>query len=310
QFNSTVKSDLIGYMHRSSPCFPPSSRDVGRFASIVFYRVLMPATPLVRPSAPQTSAYLRLSLSLSPPPIAPLDNTLPPPHSLMTSPISQVYLCPVSEMESQKQVIERLRTAFRSGLTTPLRFRLTQLEALLTLLEDNETQILEAMHKDLAKPKFEAALSEIDMVVNDLCYTINNLHNWVQPSYVGKNLATKLDDCFVRREPLGLVLIIGAWNYPLQLIFSPLIGAIAAGNCAILKPSEISKATEKLISELIPKYLSQECYSVICGGADETKLLLENRFDHIFYTGKFTLFYLITSTESVVLFCSILGMNF
>ncbi|XP_072550088.1 aldehyde dehydrogenase family 3 member B1 [Salminus brasiliensis] len=188
-------------------------------------------------------------------------------------------------MESQKKVLERLRAAFRSGVTVPHQFRLTQLEALLSLLEDNETQILEALHKDLAKPKFEAVLSEIDLVVNDVCFAISNLHTWMQPTYVGTNLATKLDDCFVRREPLGVVLIIAAWNYPLQLILCPLIGAIAAGNCAILKPSEITSATEKLLSELIPKYLSQECFAVICGGAEETKLLLENRFDHIFYTG-------------------------
>ncbi|XP_051572682.1 aldehyde dehydrogenase family 3 member B1 isoform X1 [Myxocyprinus asiaticus] len=188
-------------------------------------------------------------------------------------------------MESQKQMVERLRGVFRSGVTIPVHFRLTQLEAMLALLEDNEAQILEALHEDLAKPKFESVLSEIDMVVNDLCYTISNLHTWMQPSYVGTNLATKLDDCFVRREPLGVVLIIGAWNYPLQLILLPLIGAIAAGNCAILKPSEISQATEKLLAELIPKYLSKECYAVFCGGPEETKALLENRFDHIFYTG-------------------------
>uniref|UniRef100_A0A671P8L7 Aldehyde dehydrogenase 3 family, member B1 n=1 Tax=Sinocyclocheilus anshuiensis TaxID=1608454 RepID=A0A671P8L7_9TELE len=94
--------------------------------------------------------------------------------------------------------------------------------------------------------------------------------------------ATKLDDCFVRREPLGVVLVIGAWNYPLQLILLPLIGAIAADNCAILKPSEISRATEKFLLYSF-LYLSQ-CYAVICGGAEETKRLLENRFDHIFYT--------------------------
>uniref|UniRef100_A0A8B9GWR6 Aldehyde dehydrogenase n=1 Tax=Astyanax mexicanus TaxID=7994 RepID=A0A8B9GWR6_ASTMX len=188
-------------------------------------------------------------------------------------------------MESQKKVIERLRAAFRSGVTIPQHFRLTQLKALLSLLEENETQILEAMHKDLAKPKFEAVLSEIDLVVNDVCFAINNLHSWMQPNYVGTNLATKLDECFVRREPLGVVLIIGAWNYPLQLILLPLIGAIAAGNCALMKPSEISAATEKLLADLIPRYLSQECFAVMCGGAEETKQLLENRFDHIFYTG-------------------------
>lgn len=188
-------------------------------------------------------------------------------------------------MESHKTVIERLRTTFRSGVTLPIEFRLTQLKAMHALLKENEPLILETMHKDLAKPKFEAVLSEIDIVVNDLCYTMNNLQHWMQPCYVDKNLATQLDDCFVRREPLGVVLIIGAWNYPLQLILNPLIGAIAAGNCAILKPSEISQATESLLVDLIPKYLSQECFAVICGGPQETKLLLQNRFDHIFYTG-------------------------
>uniref|UniRef100_A0A671P4S7 Aldehyde dehydrogenase n=1 Tax=Sinocyclocheilus anshuiensis TaxID=1608454 RepID=A0A671P4S7_9TELE len=150
--------------------------------------------------------------------------------------------------------------------------------------DKDEDDQLDASISSVLQPKFEAVLSEIDMVVNDLCYTISNLQTWMQPTYVGTNLATKLDDCFVRREPLGVVLVIGAWNYPLQLILLPLIGAIAADNCAILKPSEISRATEKFLLYSF-LYLSQECYAVICGGAEETKRLLENRFDHIFYTG-------------------------
>ncbi|KAL2101270.1 hypothetical protein ACEWY4_003031 [Coilia grayii] len=188
-------------------------------------------------------------------------------------------------MESHSEVVARLRSVFRTGVTIPLQFRLTQLSALLSLMEDNEAQIADALHKDLGKPKFEAVLSEIDMVRNDICYAINNLKTWMTPEYVGTNLATKFDDCFIRREPFGVVLIIGAWNYPLQLILLPLVGAIAAGNCAVLKPSEISQATEQLLADLIPKYLSKECYVVMCGGAEETKKLLQNKFDHIFYTG-------------------------
>ncbi|KAJ8251534.1 hypothetical protein GJAV_G00222370 [Gymnothorax javanicus] len=190
-----------------------------------------------------------------------------------------------SKMEGQKEVLDRLRKSFLSRVTLPEQFRMAQLEALLTLMKENEEPILAAMHKDLAKPKFEAVLSEIEMVTNEICFAINNLQTWVQPEYVGKNLATKLDDCFVRREPLGVVLIIGAWNYPLQVILSPLVAAIAAGNCAVLKPSEVSKATEQLLADLIPKYLSKDCYAVVCGGAEDTQKLLENRFDHIFYTG-------------------------
>ncbi|KAM4634745.1 aldehyde dehydrogenase family 3 member B1 isoform 1-T2 [Polymixia lowei] len=188
-------------------------------------------------------------------------------------------------MDAQNQVVERLRSAFRSGITVPEGFRRAQLRNLLSLIKDNEQMILDALHKDLAKPKFEAVISEIDMVINELYHAIDNLKSWMQPEYVSKNMATKLDNCFVRREPLGVVLVIGAWNYPLQLTLLPMVGAIAAGNCAIIKPSEVSAAMERLLAELIPKYMCQDCYAIVCGGAEETKVLLENRFDHIFYTG-------------------------
>ncbi|XP_047212078.1 aldehyde dehydrogenase family 3 member B1-like isoform X1 [Girardinichthys multiradiatus] len=188
-------------------------------------------------------------------------------------------------MDSQSHVLERLRTAFRSGITLPEEFRRTQLTNLLSMVRDNEGQILKALHQDLAKPKFESILSEVDIVVNELHYAISNFRNWMKPEYVAKSLATKLDECFVRREPLGVVLIIGPWNYPLQLLIVPLVGAIAAGNCAVIKPSEISSATDRLVAELIPKYLSQDCYAVVRGGSEQTKALLQNRFDHIFYTG-------------------------
>uniref|UniRef100_A0A3Q1I6M7 Aldehyde dehydrogenase n=1 Tax=Anabas testudineus TaxID=64144 RepID=A0A3Q1I6M7_ANATE len=186
------------------------------------------------------------------------------------------------------QVVDRLRSAFRSGVTMPEQFRRTQLTNLMSMIKDNEEQILNALYKDLAKPKFEAILSEVDMVINELHYAMSNFKSWMQPEYVSKNLATKVDDCFVQREPLGVVLIIGAWNYPLQLVLLPMIGAIAAGNCVVLKPSEVSAATDNVVAELVPKYLSQDCYAVVRGGAEETKALLKNRFDHIFYTGSQT----------------------
>ncbi|XP_008283961.1 aldehyde dehydrogenase family 3 member B1 [Stegastes partitus] len=188
-------------------------------------------------------------------------------------------------MDTQRQVVDRLRSSFRSGVTVPEQFRKAQLTKLMSMLKENEERFLEALHKDLAKPRFEAVLSEVDIVINDLHVTIANLSSWMQPEYVSKSLATKLDDCSVRRQPLGVVLIIGAWNYPLQLLFLPMVGAIAAGNCVILKPSEVSAATDRLVAELVPKYLSQDCFAVVSGGAEETKALLQNRFDHILYTG-------------------------
>ncbi|XP_068193392.1 aldehyde dehydrogenase family 3 member B1 [Antennarius striatus] len=188
-------------------------------------------------------------------------------------------------MDTHSAVVERLRSSFVSGVTKPEAFRQTQLMNAMSMLQENEQKIIEAMHKDLAKPKFEALLSEFEMVINEIHYAITNLSTWMKPEYVSTNLATKFDDCFVRREPLGVVLVIGPWNYPLQLLFLPMIGAIAAGNCVIVKPSEVSPAAEALIAELIPKYLSQDCYAVVTGGSEETVALLKNRFDHIFFTG-------------------------
>ncbi|XP_076609634.1 aldehyde dehydrogenase family 3 member B1 [Chaetodon auriga] len=202
-------------------------------------------------------------------------------------------------MDTQSQVVDRLRSAFSSGVSIPEQFRRTQLTKLMSMIKDNEELILNALHKDLAKPKFEAILSEVDIVINEAHYAINNLSSWMKPEYASTNLATKFDNCFIRREPLGVVLIIGPWNYPLQLLLLPLVGAIAAGNCAVIKPSEVSAATDALIAELIPKYLSQDCYTVVRGGAEETQALLQNRFDHIFYTGSQTVARSILQAASV-----------
>ncbi|XP_072298518.1 aldehyde dehydrogenase family 3 member B1 [Eucyclogobius newberryi] len=188
-------------------------------------------------------------------------------------------------MESYSAVLQRLRTAFLSGVTVPEQFRRTQLNQLLRLLQENEEKIVEALHKDLAKPKFEAVVADLALVINELGYALSNLWSWLQPEHVRRNLATKVDDCFVRREPFGVVLIIGPWNYPIQLLLLPLVAAIAAGNCVVIKPSEVSPAVEAVIAELIPKYMSPDCFTVVCGGAEETKALLNNKFDHIFYTG-------------------------
>ncbi|KAK7938360.1 hypothetical protein WMY93_001686 [Mugilogobius chulae] len=188
-------------------------------------------------------------------------------------------------MESHRATLQRLRTSFRSGMTISENFRRAQLKQLLCLLQDNEDRLLNALHQDLAKPKFEAIVSELDIVINELHFALSNLNSWMQLEYVSKTLATKVDDCFVRREPLGVVLIIAPWNYPVQLLLLPLAAAIAAGNCVVIKPSEVTSTVEGVIAELIPKYMSPDCFAVVCGGAEETKALLQNKFDHIFYTG-------------------------
>uniref|UniRef100_A0A8D1AU82 aldehyde dehydrogenase [NAD(P)(+)] n=2 Tax=Sus scrofa TaxID=9823 RepID=A0A8D1AU82_PIG len=132
---------------------------------------------------------------------------------------------------------------------------------------------------------FESQVSEISISQSEINLALRNLRAWMKDEKVSKNLATQLDSAFIRKEPFGLVLIIAPWNYPVNLTLMPLVGALAAGNCVVLKPSEISKSTEKVLAEVLPRYLDQSCFAVVLGGPEETGQLLEHKFDHIFFTG-------------------------
>ncbi|XP_074852177.1 aldehyde dehydrogenase family 3 member B1-like isoform X1 [Carettochelys insculpta] len=182
-------------------------------------------------------------------------------------------------------VVSSLRTAWLAGKTRGAEHRVSQLEALGRFLEEQRGPILEAMALDMRKPPLEAELSEILLVRNEVTHALNSLSSWMKDEFVEKNLVTQLDEAFIRKEPYGVVLIIGPWNYPLHLILVPLVGAIAAGNCVLVKPSEISRGTEKLVAETLPGYLDKDCFAVVTGGPVETTQLLENKFDFIFFTG-------------------------
>ncbi|XP_071988116.1 aldehyde dehydrogenase family 3 member B1-like [Engystomops pustulosus] len=181
--------------------------------------------------------------------------------------------------------ITRLRRSFRDGKTRPLQFRISQLEALGKFLEENKIQILESLKKDLNKPSFEAELSELSLVKSEINLALNNLGSWMKDEHVSRNMVTMMDTAFIRKEPFGVALIIAPWNYPVHLSLIPLVGAIAAGNCAVLKPSEISQNTEKLLADGLPRYLDKDCFAVVQAGVDDTTRLLENKFDFIFFTG-------------------------
>uniref|UniRef100_T1JMV3 Aldehyde dehydrogenase domain-containing protein n=1 Tax=Strigamia maritima TaxID=126957 RepID=T1JMV3_STRMM len=160
-----------------------------------------------------------------------------------------------------------------------------QLQRLKAMLEDNQNLFVEALKKDLSKPYMECVIMEVGFMVNDILNTIYNLKDWMKPEKVEKPWYAFTDKAYISRDPLGVAVILSAWNYPVQLLISPLVGAIASGNCAVVKPSEISPATAQLLADLIPRYLDKECYPVVLGGAAETTELLKNKFDHIFYTG-------------------------
>ncbi|OXB69808.1 UNVERIFIED_CONTAM: hypothetical protein H355_009737, partial [Colinus virginianus] len=162
---------------------------------------------------------------------------------------------------------------------------MAQLEALGRFLEEKKEDILEATALDMRKPPFEAEFSEVLLCKNELNEALNNLPRWMKDKHVDKNLATQLDSAFIRKDPYGVVLIIGPWNYPIYLLLVPLIGAIAAGNCVIIKPSELTKNSQKLMEEVLPKYLDKDCFAVVTAGVEETTRLLENKFDYIFFTG-------------------------
>lgn len=182
-------------------------------------------------------------------------------------------------------LVADLRAVFRSGRTKDMEFRKQQLHGLLRMIDENKSEMIHALYKDLRKPKNEAVAFEIDFSRNDLVECINEIDKWAAPEHIPKTLLTLLDKAYLKPEPYGVALILGAWNYPIQLAVCPLIGAIAAGNCALLKPSEISPATAELMERLVPRYLDSDCYKVVNGGVPETTAILKERFDYIFYTG-------------------------
>ena len=143
----------------------------------------------------------------------------------------------------------------------------------------------QALKSDLGRHKQEAQILEIEFLKNDLRNTLMHLDEWAKPEEPAKDLVNIMDKVRIFKDPYGVVLVMGAWNYPLQLTLLPMAGAIAAGNCVVVKPSDVSTACEKFIAEQLPKYLDNECFPVIMGGVKETTELLKQKFDYIFYTG-------------------------
>ncbi|WP_035804636.1 aldehyde dehydrogenase family protein [Kitasatospora mediocidica] len=184
--------------------------------------------------------------------------------------------------------VAELRATFDSGRTKPLAWRLAQLAALRTLLTEQAEAFQQALHADLGKSAAEAYRTEIGFTLNELDHTVRHLEEWLRPK------SAPVPDSFlpaaarVVRDPLGVVLIIAPWNYPLQLALAPLVGALAAGNTAVVKPSELAPATSAAMAALLPRFLDPQTVAVIEGAIPETTALLAERFDHIFYTGNGT----------------------
>ncbi|TCD47875.1 aldehyde dehydrogenase family protein [Chlorobium sp. N1] len=178
-----------------------------------------------------------------------------------------------------------LGETFRSGLTRPRAWRVGQLEALRCFLEEREEELAAAVSADTGKPPAELFFTETAFLQGEIRYALRHLGRWMRPRQASVPLLYLPASASWSFQPVGVVLVIGAWNYPLQLVLAPLVAAIAAGNCAVLKPSEQAPLTSAAIARGVRDYLDPRAFRVVEGGAEAARGLLAERFDHVFFTG-------------------------
>lgn len=184
-----------------------------------------------------------------------------------------------------KELIDQQRAFFNTNRTKDTDFRIEQLQRLKTLLVSNQNRLNEAIYADFKKSPFETFTNEFGLVFLDIDEACSKLKKWSKRKRVRTNWVNFPAKSYIIPEPLGVSLVIGAWNYPYQLSFAPVIAAIAAGNTVILKPSELPSHTSRIMAELINSHFDPVFFHVIEGGITETTALLEQRFDKIFFTG-------------------------
>ncbi|HKL78809.1 MAG TPA: aldehyde dehydrogenase [Mobilitalea sp.] len=188
-------------------------------------------------------------------------------------------------MEELKESITNLRNYFNTGETREVSFRIKQLKKLEQTIKIHEADILEALKKDLNKSEFEGYMTELGMVYEELRFMRKKLANWAKPHRVRTPITQFIASSKIYSEPYGVVLILSPWNYPFMLTIDPLIGAIAAGNCAIIKPSNYSPNVSSIVDTIIKEAFSLSYVTVIQGGREANQNLLKEKFDYIFFTG-------------------------
>ncbi len=182
-------------------------------------------------------------------------------------------------------LVARLRAGFDSGRTRAADWRLEQLGRLRAMLAENSDALEQALAADLRKPDPEGYATDIGFAIGEIDLARKELARWMKPRRIATPMKLQPASSRLVPEPLGVVLIIAPWNYPVQLAMAPLAAAIAAGNAAVVKPSEVTPHVSSALAELLPRYLDPECFAVALGGVPETQALLTERWDHIFYTG-------------------------
>jgi aldehyde dehydrogenase (NAD+) len=183
------------------------------------------------------------------------------------------------------KIVNQQKKFFNSNSTKEVNLRIETLKKLKLILKENEDKLYAAIYSDFKKSEFETYLTEISLIYNEINDSINNLKKWSKRKRVRTNLANFPAKSFIIPEPLGTILVISAWNYPILIALTPVISAIAAGNTVVLKPSEISNNTSKILSQLINSNFDARYLTVIEGGVETTTELLKQKFDKIFFTG-------------------------
>lgn len=190
-----------------------------------------------------------------------------------------------TETETIPGVVAAIRHAFQSGTTRPFEWRKRQLDGLLRVLEEGGDQLVAAMQADFGKPTVEAHATDIAFTVTEVKHIRKNFEKWAEPRKAKLRLKDRPGSAVIQPEPLGVSLVIAPWNYPVQLLLAPMAASLAAGNAVVAKPSELTPETSRVVSQLLRAHLDPEAVAVIEGGVDASTVLLEQRFDHIFFTG-------------------------
>ncbi len=201
--------------------------------------------------------------------------------------VSNAFLCYMKSAMLPDDLFQTMQNYFATGITYTYEFRKQKLQNLKAALYKYEQEIYAALYTDLGKNKEEAWITELGFTIAEISYALQHLKRWMKPNKVRTNLLNFPSKSYILPEPLGVVLIIGPWNYPLQLVLAPLVGAIAAGNCTVLKPSEVAPATAAILQKIITEIFDEQYIKLVAGeGAIVIPEMMNNfRFDHIFYTG-------------------------
>ncbi|MDX8044804.1 aldehyde dehydrogenase [Gracilibacillus sp. S3-1-1] len=188
-------------------------------------------------------------------------------------------------MINSQSIIANHQQFFATGQTKDVSYRIKALQSLKTSIKANQEKIIDALKQDLNKSEAEAFMTEIGYLYSEIDHVVKELPKWVKRKKVKTPVTHTGSKSYIYQQPYGVVLIIAPWNYPFQLALAPLIGAIAAGNCAVIKPSEYTPTTSALLSELITTTFSEQYISVVEGAVETSKALLEENVDYIFFTG-------------------------